>query len=364
MRTRERKRRGVRRIAALVAVLAIIALAAVLLVVFRINTLQLLGNSRYSAEQIEKDLIYDFATENTLWFSWKYKHAVAEPRAPYLASVQAKMLSPGTVRLTVTEKELNGYIQYEGSNVFFDSEGLVLEISDQVYEGAVLVTGVPSQEPILYQKLPVENTALLRTVLSITGLIRESGLSVDSVSFDDNLSITANMGSVEVQLGQDEYLKEKVANLVTIYPKVASQTGTLNMTAFTGKNAPITFNPQEETEPPVQETPDQTEEGYDSSGQEEGGEAGADEWDDGSGEIPAEDGGETPEDASAGETYGLSAFMVFDSSGTLRYDAHVVNGIVVDAYGNEIPGCSVNERGNVIDAYWNEIDTMTGTLAE
>ena len=65
-----------------------------------------------------------------------------------------------------------------------------------------------------------------------------------------------------------------------------------------------------------------------------------------------------------GETYGLSAFMVFDSYGTLRYDAHVVNGQVVDAYGNPIPGCSVNADGYVVDAYWNVIDPMTGTLAQ
>ena len=56
--------------------------------------------------------------------------------------------------------------------------------------------------------------------------------------------------------------------------------------------------------------------------------------------------------------------MVFDSSGTLRYDAHVVNGQVVDAYGNPIDGCYVNENGNVMDAYWNEIDPHTGTLAQ
>jgi Mn-containing catalase len=56
--------------------------------------------------------------------------------------------------------------------------------------------------------------------------------------------------------------------------------------------------------------------------------------------------------------------MVFDSSGTLRYDAHVVGGQVVDSYGNPIDGCYVNENGNVVDAYWNEIDPATGQLAQ
>ena len=60
----------------------------------------------------------------------------------------------------------------------------------------------------------------------------------------------------------------------------------------------------------------------------------------------------------------IDLIYTFDSSGTLRYDAHVVNGQVVDAYGNPIDGCYVNENGNVMDAYWNEIDPHTGTLAQ
>ena len=56
--------------------------------------------------------------------------------------------------------------------------------------------------------------------------------------------------------------------------------------------------------------------------------------------------------------------MAFDSSGTLRYDAHVVNGQVVDASGIPIDGCYVNEDGNVVDAYMNVIDPQTGTLAQ
>ena len=78
------------------------------------------------------------------------------------------------------------------------------------------------------------------------------------------------------------------------------------------------------------------------------GEAGQDEDDN---QEPAE---ETPS----------AVFMVFDSGGTLRYDARVVNGEVVDSYGNPIAGCYVNEAGNVKDAYWNEIDPRTGELIQ
>ena len=69
------------------------------------------------------------------------------------------------------------------------------------------------------------------------------------------------------------------------------------------------------------------------------------------------------ENASGGEVTGIEGFMVFDSSGTLRYDARVIAGQVLDAYGSPIDGCYVNENGYVVDAYMNVIDPMTGTLA-
>ena len=87
------------------------------------------------------------------------------------------------------------------------------------------------------------------------------------------------------------------------------------------------------------------------------------------GQATAEDGSaeaEAPDDtAQEEEPQNTSTpFMVFDSSGTLRYDAHVSDGQVVDSYGNPIDGCYVNENGNVVDAYWNEIDPATGQLAQ
>ena len=56
--------------------------------------------------------------------------------------------------------------------------------------------------------------------------------------------------------------------------------------------------------------------------------------------------------------------MVFNSSGTLVYNVHVSNGTVVDANGNPVPGCYVNENGHVVDAYMNEFDPSTGELIQ
>ena len=327
--------------------------AVILLGGFRIHTVEILGNERHSAEEIKEDLMYNFWTKNTLYFSWKYCHAGSDARAPYLESIQAKMLSPGKVRLQVKEKKLLGYVQYAGNNVYFDSDGEVLEVTEEHYDNIPLVSGVAMDEPVLYQKLSVENTAQLCTMLNITDLLIKTDLIPDDISFEENLNITLHFGSIEVKLGQDEYLEEKVSNLVTIYQEIKDENGVLNMESFTGKNEPISLRPKEgekekeETDAEDNETGDTEEIAADGNVIENNG--GSDTaWNE-----------NNPE-----ETTGVSAFMVFDSSGTLRYDAHVVNGQVVDAYGNPIDGCTVEENGYVKDAYWNIIDPQTGELAQ
>ena len=334
--------RGIRAVLILAAVLGIAA--AVLLGGFRIHSIEIIGNERNSSEKIRDDLIYDFLTENTLYFCWKYRTSTPAEDTPYLSGVQAKMLSPTSVRIIVAESTLIGQLEYNGNRVYFDSEAYV--------------SGVTIEEPVLYQKLTLDNQASLRTVLSITQLLVKSGLIPDSVNFDENGNMTLVLGTVTVELGRDEYLEEKIANLVQLYPEVSSQKGTLNMEGFTGKNEAITFREEapaveEEAEtesaaPTEGQTGSETLAGVGTDSSAGGEEAGQDEDDN---QEPAE---ETPS----------AVFMVFDSGGTLRYDARVVNGEVVDSYGNPIAGCYVNEAGNVKDAYWNEIDPRTGELIQ
>lgn len=391
----------------IVGTAAVLGLTAFVLIAgFRIDSMDLSGNERYSFSQISGDLVKDYWSGNTLYFVWKYHNPTTSTDAPYLDSIQASMVSPREVRVTVSEKKLTGYVVYNGSYVYFDSEGVVQEISDKVYGTVPMVGGVTMSEPVLYQRLSLDNAATLRTMLSICQLLGSQQLIPDSVTFDENSNMTLTFASIEVKLGQDEYLEEKIANLVQIYPDIAASSGTLNMEGFTGKNEAITFRQdtysEDQTEGPIvaglgdvfenagqsqSETAAaadgsaDTAEGGDAAGDGVGADGfgesaeGADAAADGSGS--AEDGGDTAQaDDTAGDEanadsqednsgqVGVDAFQAFDSNGRLRQDAHVVNGQVVDSTGTPIPGCRIDENGNVVDAYWNVIDPHTGTLAQ
>ena len=349
--------RGIRVVAILVAILG--ASAAVVLGVFRIRSIDVRGNERYSAEQIRDDLIYDFKTRNTLYFSWKYRSDEPAADAPYLKSVQAIMLSPTSVRIVVKEGQMVGRVQFEDKNVYYDADGVVQEISDTIYAGIPLVTGVEIETPQPYQKLVTKNASLLRTMLNITLLLIKNELIPDSVTFDANQNMILRLGPVTVQLGQDEYLEEKIANLVSIYPEIKGEAGTLNMEGFTGRNEAITFKADADTA-----TPQETETGEEAAPDGPEGDSLAGEGAGQEQEAPAVEEENVQEENVENEEVSSTPFMVFDSSGTLRYDAHVSGGQVVDSYDNPIDGCYVDENGNAVDAYWNVIDPATGQLAQ
>ena len=310
MRRRARRHTGLRTLIIVIIIAA--AVMAVLFGVFNIHHVEVSGNEQFTAEQIQKDLMDSRLTHNTLYLGWKYRNAQAQNEVPYLDSVQVKILSPSSVRINVTEKPLVGTIQYSSQYACFDDEGIVLKLLDSQPEDMPLVTGIMMDSPELYQKLAMDNTALRKNMLDLCGILSDSELDVKTVNFDDNLNITLYIGNIEAELGQAEYLSEKIANLVSLYEKVKNQKGTLNMTAFTGSDEPITF--EEETE--------------------------------------SETEGET--DITSLQNYD-TYFQVYDSNGVLHNDARVVNGAVVDSAGNAISGCSLNEDGNVVDAYQNVI---------
>ena len=69
------------------------------------------------------------------------------------------------------------------------------------------------------------------------------------------------------------------------------------------------------------------------------------------------------ETAKTGDTSGY-VFVVIDSDRIMHDDARLVNGKVVDANGNEIPGCYEREDGRVADARGNIINPQEGQLVK
>lgn len=328
---------------------------------FRVRKVNVYGNSRHSAGEISKGLTHDAFTKNTLYLLWKYRDEKIPDTLPFLNSLSVKMKSPFEIDVTVSEKELIGYVD-KGDCVYFDQEGVVLEITGKEYKDLTLVTGADVEEPTLYQKLPTASSAQLRTILSVIQLLDYQEARAKEIRFDENGNIIVYIGGVEARLGQDEYLEEKIANLGAILKYTEDANGILHLESFTGKNEASSF-PFTITEPET-ESEEETSAGEDAADGETGNggnEAGTGE----NAPVDGEDAGaEDSGDAQPDEPSGATIAMVFNSSGTLVYNVHVADGVVVDAYGTPVDGCTIDENGYVTDAYMNKFDPQTGELVQ
>ncbi|MDD6326396.1 MAG: cell division protein FtsQ/DivIB [Lachnospiraceae bacterium] len=370
MRRNKRKKRAIR-LGGLVLLLVVLAGFTLL---FRVRTVNVYGNSRHTAEEISDGLLDGFLAKNTLYLQWKYRNGAIPDTLPFLDSIKVQMKSPFEVQVDVSEREPVAYVN-KGSNAYFDENGLVLAITDEVYDGVPVVTGADVDTPVLYQKLPVTSSAQLRTILSVTQLLKYQELEAKEIRFDESGDITVYIGKVEAMLGQDEYMEEKIANLRAILKKMDNASGTLHLESFTGKNDTATFRPSDE---PETETETETDAAGDTGGADAfaagdtgtasdpstAGDAAGGDNADGSGTADGSAGDDANDSQDQAEQSSATISMVFDSSGTLVYNVRVENGTVVDANGNPVSGCSVDSDGYVVDAYMNRFDPDTGELVQ
>ncbi len=358
---------------------------------FRVRKVTVVGNSHHSSEEIANDLMTNFLSKNTLYLMWTYKGGEIPSSMPYLDSLKISMKSPFSISVQVKEKPLAGYL-IDGDYIYFDEDGVVLEITDKEYSdlGLTLVSGISLGEVNLYQKVPTKSSSQLRTLLNLMDLLTYYDLQAQEIRFGVNSEITVTIRNIDCIFGQDEYMEEKAANLNAVLKNISkSTTGALHLENVTGKYEDITFTPTGTVteEPETQEsTGEESFEETGSSGssdeatlvgattdgsaavggvsadeqeQEAAEEAGYEEADREEEEYAGE---EDKEEDDGEEDSAAADFMVFNSSGQLVYNVRVQDGQVVDSSGNEVPGCYVDEDGYVVDAYMNIIDPESGEL--
>lgn len=353
-----KRRKRKKRIIQLAGIGIFLLVLIVGIILFQARTVDVYGNERHSSEEIISGLIDDMFSKNTLYLLWKYKDGEVPDTLPFLNTMQIQMESPFHIEVVVQEKEVVGYID-KGEYVYFDKSGIVLQMTENAYTDVPIITGVGTTDPVLYQKLPTESSAQLRTILSLLQLLTYHELKAEEIRFSENMEITVFIDKIEVSLGQDEYLEEKIANLKAILDSMnGTERGVLHLESFTGSTMNVTFTPSKETEDTSASSEPVTE--SESASDPEGGGSEVSTDNDTVSEDSQEEENIVSEDTQEDVSSSGEPFMAFDSSGTLRYDVRVVNGQAVDATGTPVPGCSVNENGYVVDAYMNVINPATG----
>ena len=99
-----------------------LVLAAAVVLLFRTRAVEVEGNSYYSENTISTWVQRDRLSVNTLYILVKYDFMDAELPAG-VERLNVSLKNPWTVRVAVEEKEMAGYVDYDGAYLYFDRTG-------------------------------------------------------------------------------------------------------------------------------------------------------------------------------------------------------------------------------------------------
>lgn len=244
---REQRRRKKRRKIGLLVFLVLLLLIAIgtfiVINVFTVEHVVVEGNELYSSEQIQNMVLNDEYSWNSLYVDLKYRFLDVGD-VPFVDTMEISLDDPHTVRISVYEKGILGsfYIDTLGQYAYFDKDGFVVETSSDVIEGVPKITGISCDTVVLYEKLPLENEGILNRLLSLTQILKKYDLSPENIHYDSAENPVLTYGSIEVVVGSDDYLTQKIARLSAILPQLSGLSGTLHLDTWTPDTTDIVFD--------------------------------------------------------------------------------------------------------------------------
>lgn len=353
---KRRNRKG--RIMGVLAGMLVLA-AIVVFGLFRVQEVVVSGNSIYTSKDIQNAVMQDGLCKNTLYLLWKYKDdSKVQEELPFLSSVEVTMQTPFRVEIRVYEKPEVGYFLSGTDYVYYDMDGLIVEISKKLRENIPKISGVSIKKPQRYEKLPVVETgveteestaeetktgALFEEIVGISRILNKNGLSPKEIKFDEDQEIILYFEKMRVKLGSSSDMEEKIAALKSVYEKVKGMEGVLHMEDFTMDAQTITFK-QGETEQALEVEQKDSLQDADADGDQKS-------------ESTESQGAETESETQTdGPVY-------TESDGSFSTDENG-NRIYTDAAGNTTPNVGgyqyTDENGGIITDGYGYIDPYTG----
>lgn len=258
----ERRRKKRRKIGLYILLILILLIAAgvfIVMNVFTVENVVVEGNELYSSTQIENMVLNDEYSWNSLYVDLKYRF-VDIGEVPFVDTMEVSLDNPHTVHIKVYEKGMLGYLYINsiGQNAYFDKDGFVVETSTEVIDGVPKITGISCEEVVLYEKLQLENSDILRDLLNLTQTLKKYNLLPDEIQYDSNMEPVLYYGTIQVKIGSEDNLSQKVVRLSIILPQLDGLSGTLHLETWTPETTDIIWDRAEEQPDTEEETTGET----------------------------------------------------------------------------------------------------------
>ena len=243
---REERRRKQRLVTAFKVTVIVLSVILILVLVainaFRVKKVVVEGNELYDQSVIEKAVLNDQYSWNSLYVFFKYKFVDTE-QIPFIDTMEISLKDPQTLHIMVYEKGMMGYIYISGisENAYFDKDGLVVETSSDIVDGVPKIDGINCDKVVLYEKLPVDDSRL-KEILELTQALKREDLIPDSITYGGEGEPVISYGGLTVKMGDTKLLTQKIKRLKAILPSVKDMSGILHLEDWTEDSTNIVFD--------------------------------------------------------------------------------------------------------------------------
>lgn len=198
---------------------------------FQIKDVKYEGNTKYTNDEMNQYIFNKNFDKNLPVFYLKTKF-LSKPEIPFVETYDVEIVSFQKIKITVYEKSVVGYIQYMGTNMYFDKDGIVVESSDRALDGIPYITGLSFDYIVLHEKLPVKNDDVFHLILDVTQLLKKYKIAVNQIYISENQEVSLYLGSVKAEMGMSDNMSDKISDLKDIVPNLEGISGTIDMKTY------------------------------------------------------------------------------------------------------------------------------------
>lgn len=225
-------------------VLAVIAGLATGIVSLRIGTISYVGNTRYTEEKLTEMIFDKSYSLNPVYCFWNASYG-EKKTIPFVETYDIEFKSWNEIKVQIYEKSVVGYVNYKGHRMYFDKDGIVVESSREALEQVVEIEGLTFSHMVLHKKLPVEDDEIFHYILNLTQILMKYELPAEKIEFDENRNAIVCIGEIRFQIGQDQYLNEKIARISDLLPETDGLAGVFFMEDVTADTDTFRFEKNE-----------------------------------------------------------------------------------------------------------------------
>jgi len=197
----------------------------------RLDHITVEGNHHYSKDEL-LELIFPEPEDRLTVKVWLSEYRGEHRTIPFVSRYEITLEDLNTAHIMVYEKHVIACLEYMGSIMYFDKDGIVVESEDENKEGVPQITGIDFSQIVMYQPIAVENDEVFTAILNLTQLLSLYELDVEQVYYNDDLEARLYMGGIKVELGSSKYMDEKIMELKSILPSIDGRVGTLYLDSF------------------------------------------------------------------------------------------------------------------------------------